>query len=146
MECEISTTIINQEEIKQIFDETKTIAIVGCSPNSEKASNMVAKYLQNNGFKIIPIYPKEDIILGEKVYRSLTEIPKDIKIDMVDIFRKPAIIASVVEEVLKRGGIKTVWTQLGLVNNIAAEKAKKNGLKVIQDRCTKIEYKKLKDI
>jgi predicted CoA-binding protein len=143
MECEISTTTHDREKIKNIFEETKTIAIIGCSPNSEKASNMVAVYLQSVGFKIIPVYPKEDIILGEKVYRSLSEIPTDIKIDMVDIFRKPEVIASVVDEVLKRDDVKCVWTQLGLVNNKAADKAEKAGLKVIQNCCTKIEYKKL---
>jgi predicted CoA-binding protein len=140
MECEVSTITHDKEKIISIFKETKTIAIIGCSPNTEKASNMVAVYLQNAGFKLIPVYPKEDIILGEKVYRSLSEIPTDIKIDMVDIFRKPEVIASVVDEVLKRDDIKFVWTQLG---NKAAEKAENTGLKVIQNCCTKIEHKKL---
>ena len=143
MECEIAKVNSNKDEIKQILEETKTIAIIGCSPNSEKASNRVAKYLQDAGYKIIPIYPKEEKILGEKVYRNLDEIPNDIKIDMVDIFRKPNSIGKVIEEVLKRKDVKCVWTQLGLVNNEAAQKARDAGLLVVQNYCTKIEHANL---
>lgn len=139
MECEFPTVNSNNEEIKDIFNETKTIAIVGLSPDSEKASNRVAAYLQNAGFKIVPIYPKEETILGEKVYRSLSEIP--FQIDMVDIFRKPDAIAKVVDEALTIANIKSVWFQLGLANNEAAKKAKDAGLKVVQNKCTKIEHK-----
>ena len=117
MECEIAVINSDKTQIKNILENTKTIAIIGCSPNTEKASNKVAVYLKNAGYTIIPIYPKEDTILGEKVYRSLSTIPEDIKVDMVDVFRKPEVIASVVDESLKRGDVKYVWTQLGLVNN-----------------------------
>jgi len=133
----------NDAQIKQILEETKTIAVVGCSPNPEKASNRVAQYLKNAGYTMIPIYPKEDEILGEKVYRSLEDIPKDIKIDMVDIFRKPNVIGTVVDAALKRGDVECIWTQLGLVNNEAAQKARDAGLKVVQNYCTKIEHAKL---
>ena len=85
MECEFPTVNSKSEEIIEILKNTKTIAIAGLSPDSSKASNMVAVYLQSAGFKIIPVYPKEDTILGEKVYRNISEIP--FKIDMVDIFR-----------------------------------------------------------
>lgn len=138
MECEFPTVNSNDEEIIEIFKQTKTIAIAGLSPNEEKASNRVAKYLQNAGFKIVPVYPKEDEILGEKVYRNISEIP--FKIDMVDIFRKPDAIAAVVDEAIARGDVDTVWTQLGLVNNEAAAKAKEAGMKVVQNKCTKIEH------
>lgn len=140
MECEMPLVNSNKEEMRAIFEETKTIAIIGCSPNEEKASNRVAVYLKNHGFNIIPVYPKEEIILGEKVYRSLSDIPSNVKVDMVDIFRKPDVIASVVNEVLQRDDVKCVWTQLGLVNNAAAQKAKDAGLKVVQSHCTKIEH------
>ena len=142
MECEFPTVNSNKDEIKAIFENTKTIAIVGLSPDKEKASYRVAEYLQNVGFKIVPIYPKEDLILGEKVYRSLAEIPFDI--DIVDIFRKPDAIAKVVDEVIaikNEKNIKTVWFQLGLANNEAAQKALENGLKVVQNKCTKIEHR-----
>jgi len=131
----------NTQEIKEIFDNTKTIAIIGCSPNEEKASNIVAKYLKNVGFKIIPVYPKEEEILGEKVYRSLKEIP--FKIDLVDIFRKADAINQVVDMAIQRKDIDCVWTQLGLANNEAASKALKAGIKVVQNKCTKIEHGKI---
>ena len=143
MECEMPLVNSNKKEIKAIFDETKTIAIIGCSPNEEKASNRVAVYLQNAGFKIIPVYPKEETILGEKVYRSLSDIPENLKIDMVDIFRKPDFISFVVDEAIKRDDIKCIWTQLGLVNNEAAYKAKEHGFRVVQNYCTKIEHASL---
>ena len=141
MECEFPSVNSNNEEIIEIFKNTKTIAIAGLSPDASKASNMVAVYLQNAGFKIIPVYPKEDIILGEKVYRTISEIP--FKIDMVDIFRKPDAIAEIINEAIARGDVDVVWTQLGLVNNEAAAKALKAGLKVVQNKCTKIEHRNL---
>jgi len=127
-----------REEIKEIFENTKTIAIIGLSPDTSKASNVVALYLKRAGFRIVPVYPKGDEILGEKVYRSLEEIP--FKVDMVDVFRKADFIDVVVDSCIKRDDIDCVWTQLGLVNNSAAQKAKDAGIKVVQDYCTKIEH------
>ncbi len=141
MECEFATINSNKDEIKEIFLNTKTIAIIGCSPDTSKASNKVASYLKNAGFKIVPVYPKGDEILGEKVYRSLSEIP--FKIDMIDVFRKSEVIALVIEEAIKRGDVDTVWTQLGLVNNEAAQKALDAGMKVVQNHCTKIDHASL---
>ena len=141
MDCEFPTVNSKSEEIIEIFKNTKTIAIAGLSPDASKASNMVAVYLQNAGFKIVPVYPKEDTILGEKVYRTISEIP--FKIDMVDIFRKPDAIAEIIDEAIARGDVDVVWTQLGLVNNEAALKAKEAGLKVVQNKCTKIEHRNL---
>ena len=138
MECEFPSVNSNIEEIKEMFENTKTIAIIGLSPNEEKASNRVAKYLKNAGYQIVPIYPKEDEILGEKVYRSLKDIP--FKIDMVDIFRKPDVIGQVIDVAIERGDVDIVWTQLGLVNNEAASRAKEKGMKVVQNKCTKIEH------
>jgi len=135
LQTSLQVTLFNQ--ILQNFVQNA----IKFSPNEEKASNMVARYLQNAGFKIVPIYPKEDTILGEKVYRSLSEIP--FKIDMVDIFRKPNAIADVVDACIARGDIDTVWTQLGLVNNEAAKKASDAGMKVVQNKCTKIEHRNL---
>jgi len=138
MECEFPVINTPKSEFKTIFENTKTIAIVGCSPDVTKASNKVATYLINAGFTVLPIYPKEDFILGQKVYRSLLDI--EIAVDLVDIFRKPDVIATVVDECIQRGDVKYVWSQLGLVNNDAMEKAEKNGLKAVQNYCTKIEH------
>ena len=141
MECEMPTVNSNPEEMREIFESVKTIAILGLSPDESKASNMVAKYLQNAGYKIVPVYPKEETILGEKVYRSLAEIP--FKVDMVDIFRKPKAFDAVADACIARGDIDVFWGQLGLVNNEAAQKAKDAGMKVVQNYCTKLEHKAL---
>lgn len=139
MECEFPTVNSNTEEMKEILESVKTIAVLGLSPDESKASNMVGKYLQNAGYKIIPVYPKEDEILGEKVYRSLKEIP--FEVDMVDIFRKPDAFEAIADACIERGDVKVFWGQLGLVNNAAAEKAKTAGMKVVQNHCTKLVHK-----
>lgn len=138
MECEFPVVNTSKNEFKEIFENTRTIAIIGCSPDSTKASNKVAAYLIENGFTVFPIYPKEDFILGQKVYRSLLDI--EVAIDLVDIFRKSEVIATVVDECIQRGDVKYVWSQLGLVNNDAMEKAQKHGMKAVQNFCTKIEH------
>ncbi len=142
MECEFPAVNENLEEIEKIFDEVKTIAVVGLSPNETKDSHKVAKYLQSAGYKIIPIYPKEEKILGEKVYRSLLEVEE--KIDMVDVFRKPAAVDMIVDAIEKRKDVKVLWLQKGIVNNKAAKRAKEMGLKVIQNRCSMVDHKALK--
>lgn len=142
MECPMPTININDSKlIKEIFEKTKTIAIVGLSPDSSKPSHQVALYLQKAGFKIIPIYPKEETILGEKVYGSLSEVPEGV--DMVDMFRKPQIADELVEEIAKRNDVKCLWLQLGIVNNDAAKKAGDLGLHVVQNKCTKIEHQQM---
>ena len=141
MECEMPTVNSNKEEMREIFESVKTIAVLGLSPDESKASNMVARYLQNAGYKIVPVYPKEETILGEKVYRSLAEIP--FKVDMVDIFRKPNAFDAIVDACIARGDIDVFWGQLGLINNEAAQKAKDAGMRVVQNYCTKIEHQAL---
>ena len=141
MECEMPSVNSSPEEMKEIFENVKTIAILGLSPDESKASNMVARYLKNAGYKIVPVYPKEEEILGEKVYRSLEEIP--FEVDMVDIFRKPNAFDAIADACIRRGDVKVFWGQLGLVNNAAAQKAKDAGMKVVQNYCTKLEHKAL---
>jgi len=138
MECEFPSINSNKQEIKEIFQETKTIAILGLSPDPSKASHRVAKYLKDQGFKIVPVYPKEDEILGEKVYRSLAEIP--FEVDMVDIFRKPNALDMIADACIERGDIKVFWAQIGIVNNEACEKAKNAGMKVVQNMCSMVEH------
>ncbi len=139
MECEFPTVNEKNDEIKKIFEEIKTIVIIGLSPKPEKDSHKVAKYLKSVGYKIIPVYPKEDTILGEKVYRSLSDIKE--KVDMVDMFRKPSIADQIVDEIEKRDDVKILWLQKGIVNNNAANRAKKLGLKVVQNKCSMVEHK-----
>ncbi len=139
MECEFPTINSNMDEIKEIFKNVKTIAVLGLSPNPEKDSNKVAAYLQSVGYKIVPVYPKEDEILGEKVYRSLKEIP--FEIDMVDIFRKSDALMDIAKACVDRGDVKVFWAQKGVVNNEAAEFAKKHGMQVVQSRCAMVDHK-----
>ena len=141
MECEFPSINADTKEIEEILREVKTIAVVGLSPNPEKDSHRVAAYLQSVGYKIVPIYPKEDEILGEKVYRSLAEVP--FKIDMIDVFRKPAALPAIVQAAIERGDVDVVWFQKGIVNNEAAKMAKDAGMKVVQNRCTMVDHKTL---
>ena len=141
MECEFPTINSNKDEIREIFKSVKTIAVLGLSPDESKASHRVAKYLQSVGYKIVPVYPKGDTILGEKVYRSLAEIP--FEVDMVDIFRKPPAFDAIADACIERGDVKVFWGQLGLVNNEAAKKAEDAGMTVVQNHCTMVEHKSL---
>ena len=143
MECEFPTVNSSSEEIKNIFKSVKTIAVVGLSPDSSKDSNHVAAYLQQAGYKIIPIYPKDELILGEQSYPSLADVPANIQIDMVDIFRKPEALDAIADACIARGGIKVFWAQKGIVNNAAAERARAAGMTVVQNKCTMVEHRML---
>jgi len=144
VQCPMPTININeQKELKNILQECKKIAIVGLSPNPEKDSHKVGKYLKEAGYKIYPIYPKEESILGEKVYRSLSEIKDEI--DTVNMFRKPSIADELVKEIALRDDVKCLWLQLGIVNNEAAKKAQDLGIKVVQNRCIKIEHERQRE-
>ena len=141
MECELPRVNSNQDEMKKYFQECKTIAVLGCSPDTTKASNHVAEYLRDNGYKMIPVYPKHDEILGQKVYRSLAEI--DVPVDMVVVFRKPKALDAIADAVIARGDVKVYWTQLQLINNKAAEKVKKAGIAVVQNYCAMVEHREI---
>ena len=143
MANELTTINSSSEEMKKYFQEAKTIAVLGASPDSTKASNHVAEYLKNVGYKMIPVYPKGDTILGEKVFRSLAEI--DEPVDMVVVFRKPAALEAIADAVIARGDVKTYWTQLELINNAAARRVKDAGINVVQDFCAMVEHKALMD-
>ncbi|MEN4045207.1 CoA-binding protein [Sulfurimonas sp. NWX367] len=141
MECEFPTVNSNMDEVKEIFESVKTIAVLGLSPDESKDSHRVAKYLQDQGYKIIPVYPKGETILEEKVYNSLAEIP--FAVDMVDIFRKPAALDAIADACIKRGDVKVFWAQKGIVNNEAAKKAQDAGMKVVQNQCTMVDHRNL---
>ncbi|MGZ3590879.1 MAG: CoA-binding protein [Thermodesulfobacteriota bacterium] len=133
---------MKKEDIKKILSESKAVAVVGISPQKDRPSYIVAAYLKSKGYQIIPVRPDGEEILGEKVYHSLTEIPKEINVEVVDIFRKSEDVPPIVEEAIRRGA-KTVWMQEGVIHKEAGEKAEKAGLKVIMDRCMKKEHQRL---
>jgi len=141
MECELPRVNSNRDEMKKYFQECKTIAVLGCSPDNTKASNHVAEYLRDNGYKMIPVYPKHDEILGQKVFRSLAEI--DVPVDMVVVFRKPKALDAIADAVIARGDVKVYWTQLQLINNNAADKVKEAGIAVVQNYCAMVEHREI---
>ncbi len=129
-------------QINQLLDSAKTIAIVGLSSDRQKASYFVAGYLKDEGYRIVPVNPKADIILGEKAYPDIASIP--FPIDIIDIFRLPQDIDVVVDQAIarKQKGIDSpaIWMQLRLINLPAAERAQAAGLTVIVDKCVKMEH------
>lgn len=132
--------------IRGILNETRTIAMVGASPNWVRPSYFAMKYLQHKGYRVIPVNPGAagEEILGERVYASLAEIPDTF--DMVDIFRNSEAAGPIVDEaiaVAKEKGIRVIWMQLGVRNDAAAARAEESGLTVIMDRCPKIEFGRL---
>jgi len=129
-------------QINRLLGAARTIAVVGLSSDRQKASFFVAGYLQDEGYRIVPVNPKGGEILGEKVYPDVASIP--FPIDIVDIFRPPAEIPAIVDQVIarKEKGIDApaIWMQLRLMNLPAAEKARAAGLTVIADKCVKMEH------
>lgn len=130
--------------ISGILADCHTIAVVGLSPKPERASHEVSRYMQASGYRIIPINPKAGVnaILGEKVYASLLEASQAEKIDLVNCFRNSDDIPPIVDEAIAIGA-KAVWMQFGIAHDGAAAKAGLAGLKVVQDRCLKIEHRML---
>jgi len=126
--------------VSDILKKSKTIAIVGLSPKADRDSNKVGVYLLEAGYRIFPVNPACDTILGQKCYGRLADIPEPV--DVVDIFRRPEDILGIVDEAIAVGA-GTVWMQLGLRHPEAAEKARGAGLKVVMDRCMKVEHLRL---
>ena len=124
----------------------KTIAVVGLSNNPERPSYDVANYLKSHGYRIVPINPTIEEVLGEKSYKSLLDLPEELKreIEVVDIFRRPEDIPPIVEHAIELrrsfGHPKVIWMQLGIVNEDAAQTARNAGLEVVMDRCMKIDH------
>ena len=127
----------DQVMMKEILLSSKTIATVGLSGNREKVSNSIAAYLQSQGYRVIPVNPTADEILGEKSYPNLVSIPE--KIDVVQVFRRPEDVPPIVDAAIKIGA-KVVWMQEGIVNDDAAKKARDAGLKVVMDACMRAAH------
>ncbi len=132
----------SDEYLRDILKDVRTIAMVGASPYWNRPSYFAMKYLQEKGYRVIPVNPQAagEEILGEKVYRDLSEVPE--KIDMVDLFRRSDAAGPLVDQAIAKGA-KVVWMQLGVRNDEAAAKAEAAGLKVVMNRCPKIEYSRL---
>jgi predicted CoA-binding protein len=140
---------LSKNQIKEILTKYKVIAVVGLSKEPEKDSHKVSAYLQQHGYRIIPVNPFADQVLGEKSYKSLLDIPPEIQktIEIVDVFRPAKDVPPIVDQAIKLkamfGKPLVVWMQLGIVNEQAAEAARKAGLIVVMDKCLMIEHHRL---
>jgi predicted CoA-binding protein len=140
---------LSKDVIKEILSTCKTIAVVGLSREPEKDSHQVAKYMHKHGYRIVPVNPFADEILGEKSYKSLLDIPAEIQkeIDIIDVFRPakdvPPIVKQAIQLRKKYGKPLAFWMQLGIVNEKASVTARKAGLTIIMDKCLMQEHKKL---
>lgn len=128
---------MEQEKVCRILRQFRTVAVVGLSPKPERDSYKVARFLKEQGFRIIPVNPGQKEILGERCYASLTEIPKPVEI--VDVFRRPEAVPEIAEEAI-RIGARVFWMQLGIRHDEAARRLGAAGIQVVMDRCIMIEY------
>ena len=141
--------MVEKNNIKQILNKYRTIAVVGLSRDPNKDSYMVSSYLKTNGYTIIPVNPFADQVLGEKSYPSLFHIPLEIqkRIEIVDIFRPAKVVPIIIEEVIKlkrkHGRPHVIWMQLNIIHAEAAQKARNSGLQVVINKCMMIEHLKI---
>ncbi len=132
--------------LRRILTSTRVIAMVGVSPNPVRPSHFVARYLRLKGFTVIPVNPGHAgaEMFGQRVHGDLSAIPKDVRVEMVDIFRRAESVPAIVDEALAElPNLKTIWMQIGVEHPEAAAKAEAAGLRVVQNRCPKIEYQRL---
>lgn len=127
----------DSDKVRRILRRAKTIAVVGLSAQWHRPSYFAAKYMQEHGYRVIPVNPGYPEILGEKCYKSLRDIPE--KIDIVDCFRRSAEIPAIADDAIAIGA-KVLWMQLGVENGDARRKAEAAGLEVVENRCVKIEH------
>ncbi|WP_227817965.1 CoA-binding protein [Nitrogeniibacter aestuarii] len=132
--------IDDADGLRRLLAETRTIAVVGLSANWYRPSYFAAQYMLEHGYRIIPVNPAYDEVLGQKCYPSLSAVPEPV--DMVDCFRKAVDIPPLVDDAIAIGA-KSVWMQLGVIHEAAARRAEAAGLAVVMDRCVKIEYARL---
>ena len=126
--------------LRRILRNARTLAVVGLSANWYRPSYFAAKYMQEHGYRVIPVNPAYDSVLGEKCYASLRDIPEPV--DVVDCFRKSAEIPALAEDAIAIGA-KVLWMQLGVENEEARRRAETAGLEVVENRCVKIEHARL---
>jgi predicted CoA-binding protein len=126
-------------DIRSALASAETIAVVGCSPNPARPSNSIARFLMDNGYRVIPVNPGHRSILGETCYPSLTQIPEGVRIDIVDVFRRSEYVASVAEEAIARGA-GFFFMQQGIVDPESARRLEEAGIGVAMDRCILVEH------
>ena len=128
--------------VRTVLTEYKTWAVVGCSPSAGRDSHRIAALLQRRGYRVIPVNPAAEEILGERCYPSLRDIPASEGVEVVDVFRRSDQAGAHVDEAIEIGA-RAVWLQLGVIDEAAAERARAAGLEVVMDRCPAIELPRL---
>ena len=127
------------EDTREILRSFRTFAVVGLSPRPDRDSHIVARFLQEHGYRVIPVHPGIETVLGERCYGSLRDIPEAVEV--VDLFRRSQAVPPLVEDAIAIGA-KVVWMQLGVVHEEAAQRARRAGIQVVMDRCPLIEYRR----
>jgi hypothetical protein len=132
------------EELRELLDRSP-VAVIGCSGTAGKAAHEIPRYLQEHGYRVVPVNPTADEILGEPAYDSLADVPDDV--ELVDVFRPSREVSDIVDRVIERhetrGDASAIWLQLGISDDEAAERAEAAGLQITQDRCMKVEHQRL---
>lgn len=133
----------DDDEMRAVLARARTVAVVGLSDRPERDSHQIARYLLAQGYEVIPVNPNVSEVLGRRSYPSLREVPPEIPVDLVDIFRRSEEVGPIVDAAIARG-VRAVWMQLGVVHEAAAAAARAQGLFVVQDRCVMVEHRRLR--
>lgn len=132
--------VTSDEELSDILSKDR-VAVVGCSATPGKAAHDVPKYLLDRGYEVVPVNPYADEVFGREAYDSLTEVPGEI--DVVDVFRPSDELDDIVDDVLEHGDVEVLWTQLGITDREATDRAEEEGVRVVEDMCMKVEHQSL---
>lgn len=132
----------DRDEIREILD-ADTVVVIGCSTTPGKAAHDVPKYLADNGYDVVPVNPYADEVFGREAYDGLLDVPEDVDVEIVDVFRPSDELDGIVDDVLEHGGVDVLWTQTGIADREATDRAEKAGVRVIEDRCIKVEHRRL---
>ncbi|SRR5690606_10197727 len=134
-------------QIADLLRNARTIAVVGCSPRGFQTSHRIARYLQEAGYRVVPVNPYHEEILGERCYPDLVSIPDEVEIDIVNVFRRSEFTEAVVHDAAERAGrtgrFPTIWTQLGVHSREAQEAAEAAGLPYVAERCIMVDHRAL---
>lgn len=122
-------------EIAEALRTARTVAVVGCSPDPARPSHSIARYLQGAGYRVIPVNPGHDELLGERCYGELAAIPSEVAIDVVDVFRRSELVGPIADAAIARGGVRLFWMQDGVEDDAAARRLLAAGIGVAMDRC-----------
>ncbi len=132
----------SDSELRAILEKARTIAVVGLSDREDRDSHQIARFLQGQGYRVVPVNPRLSEVLGEKAWPSVREIPSDVPIDVVDIFRRSEEVPPIVDEAIARR-VPVVWMQLGVEHPAAAAKARAAGLTVLENECIMVQHRRL---